>query len=124
MSSPASGRGSPKAAAPIIEVGGRGDRRRADQGHTASDSAYQAGRLARILTRRDTAALLIAAILWAIGLYLRPDFWGSIDNTFNLMLAFTEVGLLAIGLTFVIANGDIDLSVGSILALPAPPPRS
>jgi ribose transport system permease protein len=33
------------------------------------------------------------------------------------MLAFTEVGLLAIGLTFVIANGDIDLSVGSILAL-------
>jgi ribose transport system permease protein len=102
---------------PIIEVGGVAIVGAQTKGTTASDSAYQAGRLARLLTRRDTAAILIAAILWAIGLYLRPDFWASIDNTFNLMLAFTEVGLLAIGLTFVIANGDIDLSVGSILAL-------
>jgi ribose transport system permease protein len=61
--------------------------------------------------------VLIAAVLWLVGLYLRPDFWASLDNTFNLMLAFTEVGLLSIGLTFVIANGDIDLSVGSVLAL-------
>jgi ribose transport system permease protein len=61
--------------------------------------------------------VLIAAVLWCTGWYLRPDFWPNIDNTFNLMLAFTEVGLLAIGLTFVIANGDIDLSVGAVLAL-------
>ena len=33
------------------------------------------------------------------------------------MLAFTEVALLAIGLTFVIGNGDIDLSVGAVLAM-------
>ena len=58
----------------------------------------------------------IAVLLWLVGLYLRPDFWGSLDNSFNLILAFTEVALLSIGLTFVIANGDIDLSVGSVLA--------
>jgi ribose transport system permease protein len=84
---------------------------------TVADTTYDSGPLARLLTRRDTAAVLIATFLWAVGLYLRPDFWASLDNTFNLLLAFTEVGLLAVGLTYVIANGDIDLSVGSVLAL-------
>jgi ribose transport system permease protein len=40
-----------------------------------------------------------------------------LNNSFNLLLAFTEVGLLAVGMTFVIANGDIDLSVGAVLAM-------
>jgi ribose transport system permease protein len=69
--------------------------------------------------RRDAAAIMLAGLLWLTGFYLRPDFWASLDNTFNLALAFTEIALLAIGLTFVIANGDIDLSVGSVLALSA-----
>ena len=34
-----------------------------------------------------------------------------------MLLDFTEVALLTIGLTYVIANGDIDLSVGAVLAL-------
>jgi len=102
---------------PVVDVGGVAIVGVQTKGATASDATYSAGPLARLLTRRDTAAVLIAAILWTIGLYLRPDFWASLDNTFNLMLAFTEVGLLAIGLTFVIANGDIDLSVGAVLAL-------
>ena len=34
-----------------------------------------------------------------------------------MLLAFSEIALLAVGLTFVMANGDIDLSVGSVLAL-------
>lgn len=73
--------------------------------------------LRAFLARRDAAAILLAVALWAVGMWLRPDFWGSLDNSFTLLLAFTEVALLAIGLTFVIANGDIDLSVGSVLAL-------
>src|SRR3546814_10283450 len=56
-------------------------------------------------------------VLWALGMYLRPDFWGSLDNSFNLLLAFTEIGIMAVGMTYVLANGDIDLSVGSVLAL-------
>jgi ribose transport system permease protein len=73
--------------------------------------------LRAFLARRDAAAILLAVALWLCGMWLRPDFWGSLDNSFTLLLAFTEVALLAIGLTFVIANGDIDLSVGSVLAL-------
>jgi ribose transport system permease protein len=73
--------------------------------------------LRRLLGYREVAALFFAVALWLVGLYLRPDFWGNLDNTGNLLLSFTEVGLLAIGLTYVIAAGDIDLSVGSVLAL-------
>jgi ribose transport system permease protein len=41
----------------------------------------------------------------------------SISNILNILTSSSIVGLLAIGLTFVIATGGIDLSVGSILAL-------
>ncbi len=71
----------------------------------------------KFLARRDSAAVLLTIVLWLIGLALRPDFWGSLDNTFSLLLAFTEIGFVATGLTFVMANGDIDLSVGSVLAM-------
>lgn len=87
------------------------------RGSVVSDRGLNARGLAKFLARRDAAAVIIAVVLWFAGLYLRPDFWGSLDNSFNLILAFTEVALLAIGLTFVIANGDIDLSVGSVLAM-------
>ena len=53
----------------------------------------------------------------ALGFWLRPDFWGRLDNSFNLLLAFTEIGLMAVGMSYVMANGDVDLSVGAVLAL-------
>ena len=78
--------------------------------------AVNARGLRAFLARRDAAAVMLTVALWLTGLALRPDFWGSLDNTFSLLLAFTEIALVATGLTFVIANGDIDLSVGSVLA--------
>jgi ribose transport system permease protein len=56
-------------------------------------------------------------ILWLAGLYLRPDYWSNLQNSFAILLNFTELALLSIGLTYVIAAGDIDLSVGAVLAL-------
>jgi ribose transport system permease protein len=67
--------------------------------------------------RRDAAAVILVIALWLFGFWARPDFWQGLDNSFSILLAFSEIALLAIGLTFVMANGDIDLSVGSILAL-------
>jgi ribose transport system permease protein len=87
------------------------------RGSTVTDRALTARGIGKFLARRDAAAIFIAVLLWFAGLYLRHDFWAGLDNSFNLVLAFTEVALLAIGLTFVIANGDIDLSVGSVLAM-------
>jgi ribose transport system permease protein len=102
---------------PAAETGGVAIVGVQTKGATGAEGAYHARGLAKLMTRRDSAAVMLAAILWLTGLYLRPDFWASLDNTFNLMLAFTEVGLLSIGLTYVIANADIDLSVGAVLAL-------
>jgi ribose transport system permease protein len=102
---------------PAPETGGIAIEGVQTKGAVATDRALKASRIGKVFTRRDTAAVLIAIILWAIGLYLRPDFWGSVNNSFNLILAFTEIALLSIGLTFVIGNGDIDLSVGSVLAM-------
>ena len=87
------------------------------QGVLQETRAAMAGPLGRLLAQREVAAVFFAILLWLVGLYLRPDFWGSLDNSFNLLLAFTEVGLMAVGMAYVIANGDIDLSVGSVLAL-------
>ena len=87
------------------------------RGGAAEARAVAARGLRAFLARRDAAAVLLTVALWIIGYALRPDFWASLDNTFSLLLAFTEIGFVATGLTFVMANGDIDLSVGSVLAM-------
>ncbi|TIY04752.1 MAG: hypothetical protein E5V18_14425, partial [Mesorhizobium sp.] len=56
-------------------------------------------------------------LLWLTGLALRPDYWWNLSNSFAILLNYTELALITIGLTYVIAAGDIDLSVGAVLAL-------
>lgn len=101
---------------PVTDTGGIAIQGAQTFGTRSAAAGMSAKGLARFFYRRDAAAIILVVILWVIGLILRPDFWGNLDNSFNLLLAFTEVALLSIGLTYVIANGDIDLSVGSVLA--------
>lgn len=56
-------------------------------------------------------------VLWLTGFALRPDYWWNLSNSFAILLNYTELALITIGLTYVIAAGDIDLSVGAVLAL-------
>lgn len=55
-------------------------------------------------------------LLCIAGATLNPDFasWGNISN---VLTRTSLVGIIAIGATFVIISGGIDLSVGSLLAL-------
>src|SRR5262245_1375677 len=73
--------------------------------------------LSRLMARREAAAVIFAIALWLVGYLLRPDFWANLDNSFNLLLAFSEIGLMAVGMAYVMRAGDVDLSVGSVLAL-------
>ena len=91
----------------------------ATQGTARAASQAQARGLRRLLANRESAAIIIVIGLWLTGFALRPDFWGNLNNTFNLLLAFSEVALMTVGMAYVIGNGDIDLSVGSVLALSA-----
>lgn len=55
--------------------------------------------------------LLVVVLIFSI---LKPKFL-DIDNVFNLLRQASINGLLALGMTFVVLTGGIDLSVGSIL---------
>ena len=82
----------------------------------ASDKALTAHGFGRFLARRDALAIILTVVLWLVGLYLRPDYWWHLPNIFAILLNYTELALLTVGLTYVIACGDIDLSVGAVLA--------
>ncbi|HEX6119890.1 MAG TPA: hypothetical protein VFZ03_10620, partial [Dongiaceae bacterium] len=87
------------------------------KGSLASDKALTARGIGKFLARRDALAILLAIVLWLAGAWLRPDYWWNLQNSFAILLNYTELALLSIGLTYVIAAGDIDLSVGAVLAL-------
>jgi ribose transport system permease protein len=103
-------------APPVPEIGGIAMIGVQTRGSVVQDRGLQAHGVMAFLHRRDAAAILLAIALWLFGMWARPDFWGGLDNSFTILLAFSEVALLAVGMTFVMAAGDIDLSVGSVLA--------
>lgn len=57
--------------------------------------------------------MLIICILAA----MRPDTFLTLDNFLNVLRRSSVYGIIAIGMTFVIISGGIDLSVGSMLAI-------
>ncbi len=86
-------------------------------GTRATSREIEGSLLTRLLARREAAAVIFVVLLWLVGFWLRPDFWGNLNNSFNLLLAFSEIGLMSIGMAYVMRNGDVDLSVGAVLAL-------
>jgi ribose transport system permease protein len=63
-----------------------------------------------------TIALLIICVVMS---YLQPASFATTDNFFNITRNFSFIGIMALGMTAVIATGGIDLSVGSIMGLTA-----
>jgi ribose transport system permease protein/inositol transport system permease protein len=68
----------------------------------------------RAHVRIESLIVLIALVV--VMSFVSPVFL-SVSNMFNILLATTTVGLLAIGATFVICAAGIDLSLGSVLGL-------
>ena len=87
------------------------------KGAMSTDMALTATGMGKFFARRDALAITLAVLLWLTGLVLRPDYWWSLNNTFAILLNYTELALITVGLVYVIAAGDIDLSVGAVLAL-------
>ena len=80
---------------------------------TAEAHRAAGARLVRRLEVRMVAlALLIAAVLSLLSPYFLTT-----TNIFNILDQSVVVGLVAIGMTFVILTGGIDLSVGSVAGL-------
>ncbi|RJS91487.1 ABC transporter permease [Salinisphaera sp. Q1T1-3] len=61
--------------------------------------------------------LLVISLITLIGVSIgAPGIW-STDNLFAMGVLAVEIGIIALGQTFVINTGGIDLSVGAIFAL-------
>ncbi len=84
------------------------------------DAARAADRRERIaaMLQHSGAFLILAAVTLIASLVFGTRF-ASVDNLLNILEASSFLGLVAVGMTFVIIGGGIDLSVGSLLALSA-----
>ncbi len=58
----------------------------------------------------------VVVLLFIAGSILKPETFPTWDNVRNMLTQASVVGVLAIGMTFVIATAGIDLSVGSMVA--------
>ena len=56
------------------------------------------------------------ALLCVAGTLLNPDF-ATFDNAMNVLTRTAFIGIIAVGMCFVIISGGMDLSVGSMAAL-------
>ena len=74
-------------------------------------------RVARFLQRGG--AFIVLAIVTVLASLVFGGRFASVDNLLNILEASSFLGLVAVGMTFVIIGGGIDLSVGSLLALSA-----
>jgi ribose transport system permease protein len=81
---------------------------------SASGSAF-VGRL-KSLEFQEYALAVVVVALFVAGAILKPDTFPTWSNVRNMLTQASVVGVLAIGMTFVIATAGIDLSVGSMVA--------
>ena len=59
----------------------------------------------------------IGLLALCIGLWIATPYFATASNMANVLEQSAVVGIVAIGMTFVILTGGIDLSVGSVVAL-------
>jgi len=62
---------------------------------------------------REYSILFVFLLVCVVIASIRPVFL-SIDNIFNVIRQVSMIGIMAVGMTFVILSADIDLSVGSV----------
>jgi ribose transport system permease protein len=71
--------------------------------------------------RRNLGLVGVLVILVIIGIITRPELYGDgawvRNNTFVILQQASAIGVVTVGMTFVIIGGGIDLSVGAIIAI-------
>lgn len=66
---------------------------------------------------RNLGLVIALLILCVVGVATAGDRFGSIDNAMTILRFASVIGVVSVGMTFVIGGGGIDLSVGAIVAL-------
>lgn len=69
------------------------------------------------MSRLSNFAIVIAILIeCAVFAYMSEAFL-TVDNLLNVGMSIAVIGILSVGMTFVILTGGIDLGIGSVLAL-------
>ncbi|MEV6716613.1 ABC transporter permease [Lentzea sp. NPDC051208] len=66
---------------------------------------------------RNTGLVVALVLLCAGGVVTAGDRFADVDNLLTILRLAAVIGVVSIGMTFVITGGGIDLSVGAIVAL-------
>jgi ribose transport system permease protein len=70
---------------------------------------------------RNLGLVGVLVVLVVIGIITRPELYGDAtwvkNNVFTILQQASAIGVVTVGMTFVIIGGGIDLSVGAIIAL-------
>ena len=89
----------------------------ADQVPDAANAPGQANSLLRRLAATPEAGVVLACVLAFIGFALSASTYASTANMQVMGRDLAQFGILAIGESFVILTGGIDLSVGGLAGL-------
>ena len=66
---------------------------------------------------RNLGLIVALLVLFAIGAITAGDRFTNVENILTIVRFASIIGVLSVGMTFVIIGGGIDLSVGSVLGL-------
>src|ERR1700686_3021897 len=65
----------------------------------------------------EVGLIVFLVLLYLVGVYINPRFFGGAEALSSVMRDAARYGVMAVGMTFVIVNKDLDLSVGSLYGL-------
>ncbi|MDX6206686.1 MAG: ribose transport system permease protein [Frankiales bacterium] len=80
-------------------------------------SVARRGTLTRIGEIRNLGLLGVLVVLAVIGWVSQPDTFPTRNNLVTILTQASVIGVITVGMTFVIIGGGIDLSVGSLMGL-------
>jgi ribose transport system permease protein len=66
---------------------------------------------------RNLGLVVALAVLCVVGAVTAPERFVDVDNVLTILRLAAVIGVVSIGMTFVIIGGGIDLSVGALVAL-------
>ncbi|MFZ4894882.1 ABC transporter permease [Plantibacter sp. Mn2098] len=91
------------------------------QPHSGKDAGGGSGSIfSRVFSgsaARSIGLIVALAVLFLVGTITAGDRFASFDNVLTIVRYASIIGVVSIGMTFVITAGGIDLSVGSVLGL-------
>jgi ribose transport system permease protein len=91
-----------------------------DRQQTVAPETPQQSRLTAVLASsagRNLGLVIALVLLCVVGLATAGDRFGTFDNAMTILRLASVIGVISVGMTFVISGGGIDLSVGAIVAL-------